>query len=409
MVKGGKTLGITLLHADFILREHRYHPIGKIVHLLGRQTVHFELQTAIGLFEKHGITPVATQVEYDTQTIYSKQHSDQKFITDQTFFGMLGVEKVYAIDHSDFEGADILINLNVDLPKKHEESVDFLYGGSVCDNVFDPAMYIRNIAKLLKPGGRVLDTNVASNEHHLYMCPPPIWYFDYFVMNSFADCKLYVCEGSDNHIYLLEPPVTMKLVSDWPLTNLGVIFIAEKGFNSTWQISPTQDCYRGASEWKIWQKNLERIYVSKRPTWYFSKPSLTAHCSRCLPNRDSYSYVGYFAGLAQDDFDPNDSQGILVKEATYGWNCYGKPVSHPAGNNVAKGNATKFMRNLCIGMREVEWTIDCCQIGDPANSLAKDLYLKWKCPECNMSTHELYVQPEAHGKTIKIVCQKSIR
>src|SRR5262249_37722910 len=143
-------------------------------------------------------------VEIDRTTSFAIA-SGKEFISDATFFGLLGVKLIRAIDHSDFEGADIILDLNEPIGNELAGTVEFLYGGSVLDNIFDPATYIKNVARLLAPNGRVIDQNLGSFHYHPYVITAPAWYFDYFVLNSFTDCKIYFVQaGAVTHFYGLE-------------------------------------------------------------------------------------------------------------------------------------------------------------------------------------------------------------
>jgi SAM-dependent methyltransferase len=293
-------MGITQQHALMIMREHMYRPLPETVHLLGRQTVHFDYETARGLFDLVGLEAKPVEVEIDRDTLDSKVVADSQFISDRTFFEMLGVKEIRAIDHSDYEGADIIIDLNRPIGEKEEGSVEFLFGGSVCDNVFNPAGYIQNVARLLKPGGRLLDQNVAVDRHHPYVILPPEWYFDYFVLNKFADCKVYIFEIEKFwNVYHLEgPDVTRRIIDNFPQASidvtLGVFIIAEKGEGSTWEFSPAQDQYRGEQEWRRFDDGLLTIRRHPRPinTFPIPDPGMTM----CPKPQEipGYNYIGRF-------------------------------------------------------------------------------------------------------------------
>ena len=154
-------MGITLLSAEFIIQEHCYRALPSTIHLLGRQTVCFDYETARSLMYRHGITPANAPMQADESTRTAITGS-RSYISDTTFFGMLGVNLVHAIDHSDYEGADILVDLNRPIAPEYEGIADFIFGGSVLDNVFDPACYMRNITRMLRPGGRLIDVNACS-------------------------------------------------------------------------------------------------------------------------------------------------------------------------------------------------------------------------------------------------------
>jgi len=98
----------------------------------------------------------------------------------------------------------------------------------------------------------------------------------------------------------------------------------------------------------------------------------------------------------------DNSPGIHVMEATYGWNC--RDMKPPIGKNtVRRGNATKVVSRACDGKMRWEFGIDCADIGDPANSCAKDFSVKWRCG-ADPKVYETYVEGEANGKIVMLSC-----
>jgi hypothetical protein len=96
-------------------------------------------------------------------------------------------------------------------------TVDFIVGGSTLDNIFDPAQYVKNVVRLLRPGGRTFEFNIYADRHRPYMIFPPPWYYDFFVVNECDDCKVYLVENSGgiNHAFkvLVEYNADQKV--DW--------------------------------------------------------------------------------------------------------------------------------------------------------------------------------------------------
>jgi SAM-dependent methyltransferase len=76
---------------------------------------------------------------------------------------MLEAKEVHGIDIGDYKGASIVCDLCEPLPDKLANSADFIVGASTLDDVFDPAQYLRNIAKLLRPGERLFEINHLNN------------------------------------------------------------------------------------------------------------------------------------------------------------------------------------------------------------------------------------------------------
>lgn len=164
-------------------------------------------------------------------------------------------------------------------------SADFIVDGSTLDNIFDPAMVVRNFADMLRPGGRLITTNVFGNYHEPYVILPPLWFLDYFVTNGFVDCKVYILvlppeEEPATHLVrsasltntdvftidldaLLDPNRHVSAFTS-PRAMLTMVF-AEKGSESTSNISPSQQHYRSNDEWALYRENLRRIRLNPRP------------------------------------------------------------------------------------------------------------------------------------------------
>ena len=113
-------------------------------------------------------------------------------MSDAAPFKLLGARSVKALDHSPYEGADVIHDFRYPVPSHLHGTADFILDGSTLDNVFTPSIVLQNYAKLLRPGGRLLMENAFSAHNTAYVMMPPMWYLDYFVINKFVDCKVYI-------------------------------------------------------------------------------------------------------------------------------------------------------------------------------------------------------------------------
>lgn len=301
-------MGLSSYLAELIVREHRFRPLPPVVYTVGRLVVGLDVKLAVALFDKCGVERADVKIEIDHETLESRVFAEKhglELINDRTFFGMLGVKEVRVIDISAYEGASIIWDLCTPIPTELAGTVDFIVGGSTLDNVFDPAQYMRNIARLLKLGGRLFETNIYVDRMRPYVILPPPWYFDFFVVNRFDDCKIYVVEHTGGQFHAFKTLVTCNPAqkAGWGLidnfeasgdTTLNVVAFAEKGANSTWNVSPVQDAWRSAELVKSYNDSLQRLLQHRRPyselTFDDSKPPSLAHHS---PPRN-YHYVGRF-------------------------------------------------------------------------------------------------------------------
>ena len=402
-------MGITPLIADMLICEHKYRPLPPVVHLMGRQTIHFSHDFALRLFRTRGIEPYDVTPELDTSTI-GAQSNHSEFITDETFFKMIGVQEVRAIDVSDYEGADIIINFNEPIDKKHENSCDFIYGGSVLDNIFNPAEYMRNISRMLKQGGRIIEQNLFTMKYHPYILMSPAWFFDYFVISRFDDVKTYIVDNCN--IYFADQQAHQEFFSDFGDPrggDIGVIVLAEKGADSRTELIPNQDQYRLDREWNDFRSNLDHIRNSNRPVVRFSNPEPIDFARTPLRNAYGYEFVGVFRPFDGDEFvelntnSDGSPDGIVIVEATYGLNTLHAALSKPALMPVYRGNVTSRMAYICNGMSEVDILISVNDLGDPAPDIGKDLtvtYYYANDPERRL--RDIHVPAEAHGQRMRI-------
>lgn len=411
-------MGIKPFHAEIIIREHLHRPLPHTVHLIGRQTVWLTEGQALELLKQHGIAPQTDVIERDFSTLGATR-GGHVFISDRTFFHLLGVKKVVAVDCSPYEGAEIIANLNRPLPDSLANCADFIYGGSVLDNLFDPAAYIRNIARMLKPAGRVIDINVGNFHNNPYVLVSPAWMFDFFVANRFADCKLYLEEETPEYIqvYGLQVKPGDTGISNFgsaSLSNLNrLIAIAEKAQCSLSDQTPNQDQYRSQEEWASYRQQLDGLLSSKRRYGGFFRPTARMTSASPIRRQQSWAYLGCYPLENRESFAalrPEDdvariglNSGIRIVEASYGLNLDRKQQQRPSGIPLCRGNVTDRLASLFNGNEAIRWKVDVALLGDPAPGLSKDLDLHYYfLQDPDRKLRHYRIEAEAHGKEMLI-------
>jgi SAM-dependent methyltransferase len=273
-------MGIGPAIVTALIREHLYKPIRGDVQIIGRQTVYFTPRDIIDLFAANGIDTAGVDVnaiELDRRTVDRRaKFADAALISDAALFKLFGVGKVAALDHSDYEKADIIHDLRTPLPANLHRTADLVVDGSTLDNVFTPSIVLQNYSRLLRPGGRMLTLNAFSSFSTPYVIMPPLWYVDYFVMNRYADCRVYIIvyrETGTNDVDMNVFNVDLTAVKDTgrgmgrfasPYNMVTLVF-AEKGAASTDERLPIQQDYRSAEDWDVYNANVARMLRSKRP------------------------------------------------------------------------------------------------------------------------------------------------
>ena len=314
-------MGIGSDFAEAIITEHTFRPITGDVLTVGRQTVYLTVAETIEMMRDHNV-PVAVPADHiglNQSTV--NRLSEAELISDAAFLGLLGANSVKAIDHSDYEGAEIIHDLSMSVPDALANSADVLIDGSTLDNVFDPVGVLTNYAKILRPGGRLLAINAWALHPSAYVLPSPLWFLDYFVWNAWADCKVYLLcypyPGLANVLYC-DPGHLMERGkgSANPLAacEMTTVIIAEKGAESTAHLRPIQGDYRSEADWDRYRRNLAAFALVHRPHVVRSRGPLVLDR---VP--DGYLYVDkWFQALhpaAEAKRLRDEAQAILVRDA----------------------------------------------------------------------------------------------
>lgn len=257
---------ITSSFARLIAREHRKQQITGKVLTLGRQTVGLSYQGAVDLLRNEGLTasPLAKITSIDNKEDKTRAGRGKAFITDRVFFGMLGLKDVKSLDLEPYEAADIIHNLNYPVPEDLREGFDFILDGGTFDHLVDIRVALENVVRMLKPGGRILQYNAASNfTGASYLSFSPDFFYDYYVVNRFADCRVYVAEA--NNIFEVGPWYFYEYLGTsahyyFPSDRAQLTVVwAQKGENSSWDQIPVQAQYRDDKLWPVYREVQAKI------------------------------------------------------------------------------------------------------------------------------------------------------
>ena len=267
-------MGIGPNAMDGLMREAARSPFSGTCYTLGRSFMGMRPDQVSERFKHHGLT--AHDV-IDERTIDRTTEAASRYnyttISDVGFFRALGFQSVKAIDISDAEGAEILLDLNEDVSTELAGTCDLLVDGSLLDNVFDPIRALRNAVRLLKPDGRAcfcVEANyVPEVSGTPYLMITPIWFYDFFVVNKFAECSIYATiwtppENRQTTYMLNHEHATRKwgggkmkpIASDFQLT---LTVFARRDASSTFNTTPQQHVYRSEDEWRTYEEIVQRF------------------------------------------------------------------------------------------------------------------------------------------------------
>ena len=147
---------------------------------VGRQAlvIHPEDRPAVGL--KDASVPI--------------QNNDYLWPWADSFFrDTLGVRDFHTMDYSDYEGADLLHDLNSPLAPEHYGRFDVIVDGGTLEHIFNVPEALKSYMRLVKVGGRVFIFTPANGNcgHGFYQFSPEFFYRVFQPSNGFEVVRLW--------------------------------------------------------------------------------------------------------------------------------------------------------------------------------------------------------------------------
>jgi SAM-dependent methyltransferase len=312
-------MGIDGLAARMIMSEHRYRPIRGTVLTIGRQSIGITAAEMEDLLKATGTPSREHTYVVDHATLGVSRA--RPYISQESFFGAFTDAKVISLDVSNYEGADIVCDLQGVIDDKYKGIADFIYNGSCLDNIFDPAAAMRNMSRLLKPDGRVYHYEQGNSHPTAYLKYSADWFMDFYALNEFNDCKVYIADKPNTlGVPLLSPSPPVIPRSNFDIivyrynpyvenaggpgydcssveafTRYEIHCIAEKSRSSTDDRTPIQKHYR-VDDWhlKTCLQSAQRFFRSKRPSFSAERTFDPAD----IPRIDSSDYPEQMAPVA---------------------------------------------------------------------------------------------------------------
>jgi SAM-dependent methyltransferase len=166
-------MGVDLYVFDFLLK-FRGRSLGNTL-WLGRQGFHIS-DHSLGNSVLHS---------YDKTTSIDQIKGTTGFC--EELFRYLGSDSVKSLDNSDFEGAEIIHDLNRPIPGELANQYDCIFDGGTLEHIFDFPTAISNVKKMLKKGGLCLLVDGANNflGHGLYQFSPELLWRTFSRDNGF--------------------------------------------------------------------------------------------------------------------------------------------------------------------------------------------------------------------------------
>jgi SAM-dependent methyltransferase len=279
-------MGCPLPVLHFLALEHKRRPFEGPVLTLGRQCVYATFAEVVMMLRAEGLTPRLLPAGMPERSNLPGwgDRPEAAFASDHAFFHALGALETMAMDSSDYEQAEIIWDLNRPVPPELHGRFGMIFDGGTLEHVFDTRVALENIVRMLKPGGRVIHTNPASNylAHGFYQFSPTL-YRDYYGVNGFVDMRCLVVEqptwtqtGHDWRAWEWDPRRPYShMCNDRPLM---LFFSAEKTSASTFDRVPQQGEYSGEGDGgktgydaetatNAWRARLVRMLPARLHRW----------------------------------------------------------------------------------------------------------------------------------------------
>lgn len=150
--------------------------------------------------------------EKEIDRCYQREPCEALF-ADQ-FFQFLGAKEAVAVDYSDFEGANLLHDLNVPFPETMRGQFDVVLDGGTLEHIFDFPAALKNCLELLSVGGHFITTDVPANSlmgHGFYQFSPELFFRVFNAENGFILRKivLYKAARKDASFYEVSDPAVV--------------------------------------------------------------------------------------------------------------------------------------------------------------------------------------------------------
>lgn len=138
-------------------------------------------------------------------------------------FTALGATQVDVMDFSDYEGANLLHDLNQPVPDHFKACFDVVVDGGTLEHVFNFPVAIRNCMEMVRPGGSFFTATIPNNwcGHGFYQFSPELFHRVFSPENGFRVAGMYLAELDASRWWSVRDPAEVRsrieLVNDRPV------------------------------------------------------------------------------------------------------------------------------------------------------------------------------------------------
>jgi hypothetical protein len=233
-------MGITKHDAAFLFHAKKSGTDFSSTVMLGRQVLYASAAEINHCIDKH---------RFDMKKLDQLQFKDQYA---EPLLELLGASNIDSIDYSDYEGANIIVDLNKPNPPTDlKQRFTCIIDGGTIEHIFNFPVAVKTCMDSLKVGGYFLGITPANNQmgHGFYQFSPELMFRVFSEENGFHMKQLLISVDAvgdeEQEWYEVPDPKTLKsrvmLVNDRPIT---MRYIAEKiAHREVFEITPQQSDY----------------------------------------------------------------------------------------------------------------------------------------------------------------------
>ena len=214
-------MGINLHAFKFLHKISKTRKFGNTL-TLGRLKVYFD--------------KIAVDEILNKNKILNNDISDDTYI-DNYLIHLFGSDKVDVLDANNYENANIIHNLNYDVPEELKDKYDLIIDGGSLEHVFDIKTALTNLKKMCKVNGTIIHISPANNfcGHGFYQFSPNLFGSFYRESQGFRDTNIILCKMFDSSVWckikrenfnnnkrinIISDEETMVLVSSTKIENI---------------------------------------------------------------------------------------------------------------------------------------------------------------------------------------------
>lgn len=115
----------------------------------------------------------------------------------ENFLCSLGAQEIHSLDASDFEGADMICDLNKPIPVEFRNKFTCIIDGGTTEHVFSFDKAMENVIDMLEVGGYYIGMIPSNNwnGHGLYQLSPMLYMQLFCERNGMELIHLYLCNA----------------------------------------------------------------------------------------------------------------------------------------------------------------------------------------------------------------------